>query len=229
MIITVIFLEDKFMELLMSINEVYEILKRNDNIEIHAYEIEEVISNQNLEQIEEDIEFKFPEILRRFYVEEASEVRFNWSTAKERQNEYCKYGGINIISPKKTAEEYNDMMSMVEEVYDWEEFEYSDGLKAIVEDWPNWIPVVKFYNGDMFCVDKRSSSGEVVFFDHEVVEGDMGLHGLKIAENFSDLIMKWKEIGFVDIYDWTDGVDERGIDLSKEVFNGGKNIMFIGT
>ena len=77
------------------------------------------------------------------------------------------------------------------------------------------IPRVGFLN----WMDGRN--GEIVFFDHEIYEyedASESLHGLIIAESINDLFEKWSRCFFVDIYDWTVGVSEKGIDLSLPVY-----------
>ncbi|MDT8719723.1 hypothetical protein IAI10_24120 [Clostridium sp. 19966] len=79
------------------------------------------------------------------------------------------------------------------------------------------MPVFRFPNDDMFCIDKRN--GKVVFFEHDVFDTGINLHGLVIAKSIEDLIIKWSKVLFIDIYDWYEGVNEvEGIDLSKDVY-----------
>ena len=91
---------------------------------------------------------------------------------------------------------------------------------VVINDITNWYPIFKFPNGDAFCYDKRN--GKVVFYDHEVFDIGINLHGLIISETIDSLLEKWSKVLFVDIYDWYDGVNEEGIDLSKPVY---KNIL----
>lgn len=41
--------------------------------------------------------------------------------------------------------------------------------------------------------------------------------GLLIAKSINELFEKWSCFHFVDIYDWTDVVNDEGIDLSCEL------------
>lgn len=94
-------------------------------------------------------------------------------------------------------------------------------VKDRAEDLNNWIPIFNFPNGDLFCIDKRNN--KIVFFDHELLEDELNLHGLVIANNIYELIEKWSKVSYIDIYDWCEGINEQGIDLDKEVY---KNILF---
>ena len=46
----------------------------------------------------------------------------------------------------------------------------------------------------------------------------INLHGIIIANSLDSLLEKWSKSLFVDIYDWSEGVNEQGIDLDKPVF-----------
>lgn len=95
-----------------------------------------------------------------------------------------------------------------------------DGLiedqEIVVNDLKYWYPIFKFPNGDAFCYDERT--GKVVFFEHEVFDTGINLHGLIIADSIDFLLEQWSKVLFVDIYDWYEGVNELGIDLSKSVY-----------
>lgn len=87
---------------------------------------------------------------------------------------------------------------------------------AVINDLKHWYPIFSFANGDAFCYDKRN--GKVVFFEHEVFDTGVNLNGLVIADTIDSLLEKWSKILFVDIYDWYEGVNEHGIDLSKPIY-----------
>ena len=46
----------------------------------------------------------------------------------------------------------------------------------------------------------------------------VNLHGLIISESIEALLESWSKVLFIDIFDWYEGVDEHGIDLSKPVY-----------
>lgn len=100
-----------------------------------------------------------------------------------------------------------------------EEYLVSDSIpdiEKIVSDIRNWIPLFSFPNGDAFCLDRRNN--KIVFYEHEVFDTGINLHGLVIANNIEELIIKWSKVLFIDIYDWYEGVDDDGIDLSREIY-----------
>lgn len=92
-----------------------------------------------------------------------------------------------------------------------------EGWEALVNDWSFWIPIITFRNGDAFCIDKRNET--IIFLEHDVVDGGPNVHGLLLAINFDDLIRKWSKVGFVEVFDWTDGINEDGIDVESIIFS----------
>lgn len=87
---------------------------------------------------------------------------------------------------------------------------------VVINDLLHWYPIFKFPNGDAFCYDNRN--GKIVFFEHEVFDTGINLHGLIIADTMDFLLESWSKALFIDIYDWYEGVNEQGIDLSKSVY-----------
>lgn len=126
-------------------------------------------------------------------------------------NEKNKYmGSINFVSGIDLDIEHMELMEIMNECYDID----LDELE-IVEDIKHWYPLFYFPNGDAFCLDIRN--GTVVFYEHEIYEGEKNLHGLLIATSINDLYEKWSRFHFKDIYDWSEVVNEEGIDLECEV------------
>lgn len=141
----------------------------------------------------------------------------SWFSSIEKYQGYPgeTYSGyIEFIPYGLLEENHEELIEIMHEVYDVNEDELQ-----IRSDIENWYPIFRFPNGDYFCLDGRN--GEIVFFDHEIYEyedASESLHGLIIAESINDLFEKWSRCFFVDIYDWTVGVSEKGIDLSLPVY-----------
>ncbi|WP_310601878.1 hypothetical protein [Anaerosporobacter sp.] len=89
--------------------------------------------------------------------------------------------------------------------------------EIVINDLKNWYPIFRFPNGDAFCYDKRN--GKIAFWEHEVFDTGINLNGLIIAESIDYLLENWSKVLFVDIYDWYEGVNESGIDLSKQIYS----------
>lgn len=119
-------------------------------------------------------------------------------------------GSIKFVSSICLDKEHEKLIDVMNEFYDTD----SDDLE-IVDDITNWYPLFYFPNGDAFCLDNRN--GNVVFYEHEIYEGEKNLHGLLIAKTINELFDKWSYFHFVDIYDWTEVVNGDGIDLSCEL------------
>lgn len=129
-------------------------------------------------------------------------------------------GCFNLIPYDNLYSYYKDQIEVSKEFIECDKV---DDIECILGDIVNWIPICTFPNGDAFCIDKRNN--KVVFYEHEVFDSGVNLHGLIIAKGIDDLIIKWSNVLFIDIYDWYEGINEEdGIDLNKGVY---KNIISI--
>ena len=122
----------------------------------------------------------------------------------DENNRYM--GAINFVSDSGLEKEHEELMEIMDECYDTD----LDELE-IVEDIMHWYPLFHFPNGDAFCLDIRN--GTVVFYGHEIYESEKNLHGLLIATSINDLYEKWSYFHFKDVYDWSEVVNDGGIDL----------------
>ena len=121
-------------------------------------------------------------------------------------------GFVNFISYEKIFEEHKELCEISEMIRGNLTMDQIEALKDIY----HWYPIFKFPNGDAFCYDNRN--GKIVFFEHDLFDCGPNSHGMIIAKSIDCLFDAWSKVLFVDIYDWTEGVNEDGIDLSKEVF-----------
>lgn len=130
----------------------------------------------------------------------------NWSSNDKKYK-----GFVNFVPYQQIEIEHRNLVNIMEECYDVEE----DDLE-IKEDIINWYPLFKFPNGDCFCLDARN--GKIVFYEHELYDMGVNLHGLVIGLSVDDLFQKWSQCYFVDLYDWYEGTNESGIDIQKSIF-----------
>ena len=182
------------------------------------------IAINEIETIEKSLPDKLPKLLKNFYSCEAQSLKFTWE-AKDKSifGDECKRGILNILSPKEILGFWNDMQSQVHEArQNDEELQENVGIQALVKDWPFWIPIVRFPNGDAFCLEvKECSNSEIYsinFLEHDVMDGGPFIHGLRIATNFEELIERWSKIGFADVFDWSRVTNVDGIDLNSLIF-----------
>lgn len=208
------------MEVLKVIKSTHEALSTISEITLEEIIIFPPVDLKELDEVEQSIDFTFPDNLRELYLYGSQSLSFNWTAAIETYGEECKMGGINILSPKMILNNYLEMIQMVEEAkLNSEELEENPGLKAMVTDWPNWIPVISFMNGDAFCINKKDNLSTVVFLEHDVMDGGPYIHGLEVAANIYDFLVRWSQIGFVDVYDWSQYVRNNNLDVKNPVFN----------
>lgn len=208
------------MNLFKMIEDVENRLLSISNIEVNEKIGSAKIATNELKEVERNIEIEFPRALSELYLNFTSEISFLWSAEESAFGKKCKNGRLNILSPRKIERIYSDMKLVVDEANkSGDELEENEGLQALVNDWMNWVPIIGFPNGDAFCIEKRSSGKQIVFLEHDVMDGGPNLHGLKIASNFDVLMENWAKVNFVDIFDWTLGVNEDGIDTTKAIFD----------
>lgn len=184
-------------------NEVYSKIKnKNSTIEI--------LKNNMLE-------CKTNNVFDLFKFGISDEVKYLYNNYKKfllswEEKTYKLCGYIDFISYDEISVEHELLCELANDL-DEDLIENQD---IVIDDLKNWYPIFKFPNGDEFCYDIRN--GKIVFFEHEVFDTGINLHGLVIAESIDSLMENWSKVLFIDIYDWYDGVDENGIDLSKPIF-----------
>ena len=207
--------------ILTTVKRVREKLERMKGVEIVEFSLTEPLEERILEGIESTLGFNFPGLLRTFFLEDSSSLIFRWNVLdRDFLGRQCGAGRLHILGPDNVLDMWNDQSEYVQEVKKDNELLRNAGMQALVRDWPFWVPVLKFPNGDAFCLDKHSgaSSDEysIKFFEHDVMDGGPFIHGQVIAKSFEDLIDKWSQIGFVDFFDWSLITNQHGLDLTSK-------------
>ena len=202
------------MNLLNLIENTCGFINQCNKIQVLRYDIQLNNEKYDFNDLENKIGFKFKENIKEIYSRYKS-INLTWEIEETRERGY-----FNLIPCDHLYSYYKEQVEISKEFIGYDEIE---DLECILEDIKSWIPFCTFPNGDAFCIDKRNS--KVVFYEHDVFDSGINLHGLVIAKSIEDLIIKWSKVLFIDIYDWYDGVDEEeGIDLSKDVY---KNVINI--
>lgn len=186
-----------------SINRIREIT------EIKVFEIILELNNKkcNFEKFESKIGFRLSNEIKNIYLKYKN-IKVVWEIKQKNERGYFEFVPFESL--------YLNHNELIEISKDFINDNSIEGIDSIIEDIRNWIPVTIFPNGDSFCIDKRNN--KIVFYEHDVFDSGPNLHGLVIARNINELIEKWGEVLFIDIYDWYDGVDENGINLSKDAY-----------
>lgn len=188
------------------IEETINKIKTIENIQINSMYLEE---QKEIMKGQHDFNSSLEKLYSKY-----KKIKISWECKDNNDNGY-----FELLSNKEVFSKQEELVELTKEFI-------GDGtiedIDIIAEDIRNWLPIFRFPNDDMFCIDKRND--KIVFFEHEVFDTGINLHGLVIAKDIEDLMEKWSKVLFIDIYDWYDGVDENGIDLSKDVY---KNIITI--
>ena len=205
--------------ILIKIDQIKKTFKNVVEIESCKIKKSAIISDKVYGDAVNKLGFELPEVLKYIYIHEAGGINFSWNLSSSIFGQNCQRGIFHLMNVTDVVWQFRENQAMVDEAK-LDNLDSEDGYKAIVTDWPFWIPIFRFPSGDCFCLDVRSESNElpVVFLEHDVMDSGPNLHGLKIASNLEELIHKWFSVAFVDLYDWTLGVNTNGINLDADVF-----------
>lgn len=169
-----------------------------------------IILKSNILQCEEDYKFDLfgrdisDEI--KYLYNHYSRFQVSWE-----ENTHNVNGFIEFVPYNKIMDEHIELNEIAENLGS-----LIEDQDIVINDLKNWYPIFKFPNGDAFCYEKRN--GKVVFFEHEVFDTGVNLHGLVIADSVDHLMKNWSRLLFIDIYDWYEGVDEHGINLNRPIY-----------
>lgn len=143
-----------------------------------------------------------------------SQFKLNWQSKVNKDR-----GFIDFIPYSKLISEHEKLCTENEEIED----DVIEEQDKVIDDIQHWYPLFLFPNGDRFCYDNRT--GQILFFEHDVFDSGINLHGLVIADSIDVLFANWSKILFIDIYDWYEGVNDNGIDISKKIFDFVRNLQ----
>ena len=184
--------------------QLIDMLNQNCNIEIISNNIIEGNTNNTFDLFRHGISDEIKYIYNNY-----KRFDLHW----EEKNG-ISHGYVIFIPYEEILKEHKELCEMAEHM----EADLIEEQDEVINDLSHWYPLFYFPNGDAFCYDDRN--GNVVFYEHEVFDMGINLHGLLIAESIDSLFEKWSQVLFGDIYDWYEGVSELGIDLSKPVYKG---------
>ena len=203
---------------LKTLQSIKRILVDKQNVSVNRFEKKPVQNETSVLKMCEDIGISLPKTVSDIFCKETGGFLFSWQADKKVFGPDCQRGFFHFLSPLEISEIYNDHLNLVKESLQ-NGLEEEEGYKDLINDWPYWVPVFRFSNGDCFCLDLREpgQNPPIAFLEHDVMDDGPDLHGLKIANDFNDLICTWSKLLFVDFYDWSQIVDEQGINLSSPV------------
>lgn len=208
------------MNIIKSVKKLEKELNILGNIEVKLSVTSTKNYDNDIQVIEEKYDIVFPNMLKQLYINDMSKVILKWNTKGNTLGKGCKRGELNLLTPDEILNEVTDIQTIIEDSkVDTKELEKNEGLRALVNDWPFWIPIISFSNGDSFCIESRDKSLPIVFLEHDVMDGGPNLHGLRIASNFENLMENWSKVAFVDTFDWAEVVNEMGLDIMHSYFN----------
>lgn len=211
------------MELVTQANAIREALRRVQGVSKLELCVHPPVSQAQLSAVERGLDVALPDDLRSIYTEQAGGIEFSWVAEAGTFGKDRVWGDLLLLSPERVLEERREMLDEARTLGAQGMAHLSEGEKALVSDWPGWIPFIKFRSGDFFCL----CSGEggdlgghrVVLLEHDVMDGGPSVHGVQIAPSVSELFIRWSSVGFVEVYDWSSVVDGRGLDVRSSIFS----------
>lgn len=210
-------------QLFEMINNLIKKIENIPYIELKKVVFKDRINKKQIEDVEKNLSIKFPFFLKEFYFKNSSGVQLFWKIKTDfNWNKNFKYGRFHLLSPAECLSYWQDQIEIVKESkLNVKEIENNPGLQALVSDWPFWIPIIHFPNGDNFCLDIREKNKDdffIKFLEHDVMDGGPFIHGTLISQSLYELFESWSKIAFADVGDWYDVVNEKGIDLTLDKF-----------
>lgn len=208
------------MDLLRRVKHVRHTLADVPGVQIDALESSAPVSDEDVIVLEQRIGHRLPASLRQVYTEQAGSVRFFWTAEPEVFGPTCRYGELALLHPSTILDHAEGLWALAEDARREYNLETEPGWAAIANDWPSWVPICVFGNGDYLCLETRKGNGDypVVFLVHDIMWDYSGVHGQQLAPTFQELLQRWSQVGFVMRFDWTDGLDQMGIGIDAPVY-----------
>lgn len=183
---------------------VMEILEKNkDIVQVNKCEYKLVDNEYSCELFGNDISENSKMIYNTY-----SLFKLNWQSKVNKDR-----GFIEFVPYSRVITEHEKLCSEIEDIED----DIIEEQDKVIDDIHHWYPLFLFPSGDKFCFDNRT--GQILFFEHDVFDSGINLHGLVIADSIDVLLANWSNILFIDIYDWLEGVNDKGLDISKKIFD----------
>lgn len=188
-------------------------------VEVGSLQWQPPASEADIDHLTSALGFVLPNSLRTIFTEEATRVEFAWRATEGVFGRKCSHGHVRLLSPDEVARDFL-VQKREAQAATKVSAPNNEGFAALAADWPFWLPVFRFKSGDCFCLDTRfGDDPAVVFLEHDVMDGGPSVHGLRIAPNLSALLQRWPDVLFVELQDWTDGVDSGGLNPNAQVFD----------
>lgn len=167
--------------------------------------------------IREVVGVDIPPALRQIYSEEAGAMEFSWVAEEDVFGGDFMRGNLSLLAPERAAQLLAEQRRQVLDIRAKGVNGIPEGYAAMVADWPHWLPIFRFPSGDCLCLELRDRDAEpsVVFLEHDVMDAGPNLHGLRIGRGLKELVARWGRVCFVEPFDWSQVVNEEGIDLNN--------------
>lgn len=148
--------------------------------------------------VEKQLGFTLPTSFRDALLTISSHVFFFWQLPDEIEFDEPNheiFSGHLQWDLQSLASLYNRNLEIIETIYN----DATDEYDAI---WLNKLPFLPIGNGDYFAFDlqenKATTDSPIVYLSHDGSEN----HGLRVADNFTQMLEKLSQLAFVGAEDW---------------------------
>jgi hypothetical protein len=142
-----------------------------------------------------DLGQRVPQSLRTLWERGASRLRWH-DHAAQRLGRDARHGGIWLMSPQEARSEIRQYLDLIE---DEREFAEPRHVELAEVTWGSWIPFHRFASGDCLAVEP---AGEVVLWQHDLLDGGPYYHGLRLGASLDDFCSAWARVAFAEPRDW---------------------------
>jgi len=165
-------------------------IEKNFKIKRLPYELLGPANQKEINKIEQQMNMKIPNELKKFFLSESKYAYMNWIIPEDYEMpsdiEFIRGGGIEI--GLKILPEMNKMHTeIIKKYYNNQNSQYDRSLHNKFVFHTTW-------SGDFFAIDlDESNFGKVLYLSYE----DAPAHNYILGDSFSEFIDNWTQLGFV--------------------------------
>jgi hypothetical protein len=100
------------------------------------------------------------------------------------------------MSPPEAESEIRQYLDIIDDERDFAEPRHLELAKAT---WATWTSFHRFASGDCLAVEP---AGEVVLWQHDLLDGGPYYHGLRLGASLDDFLTTWARVAFAEPRDW---------------------------
>jgi cell wall assembly regulator SMI1 len=168
-----------------------------------------------LRGLRQKLGLSLPADLHDLYLNYAGGLMYSWFAEGA-------FGALQIPMPKDLSKQLRGWKELVlwMDDYDFPHVKNSTLARKTYAKMKHWLPLIGEGNGDGFCLDCASSTGAVVFHQHDWYDGGSGDNGHVVAPDLRRFIENWATVCFTSPRQlfWTETFVARGVSWTRKHF-----------